>query len=56
MSGGGSLRAGDGSSENEDDDKSADEMFHCEIPPKLYWLKKISLDKPDEVTIGYKLE
>jgi hypothetical protein len=43
-------------SENEGDDKGADDMFHSGIPLKLYFLKKISLDKPDEVTIGYMME
>ena len=49
-------RRSDGSSsctsEGEDDDNSADEVFHSGIPLKLYLLKKISLDKAYEVTIG----
>jgi hypothetical protein len=31
-------------------------MFHSGVPLKLYLQKKISLDKPDEVTIGYIME
>ncbi len=56
LRGRGGLGGGHCSGEDEDDDKGADEMFHSEIPPKLYCLKKISLNKPDEVTIGYKME
>jgi hypothetical protein len=52
----GGLGCGSCTGENEDDDESANDMFHNEIPPKLYLCKKISLDKPDDVTIGYKLE
>ena len=51
----GGLGCGDCTGEDEDDDKRANDMFHKEIPPKLYSCKKISLDKPDDVTIGYKL-
>lgn len=42
--------------EDEDGDEGANDVFHSEVPPKLYLLKKISLDKPDEVTIGYRME
>ena len=42
--------------EDKDNDKCAHDMFHSEILPKLYFCKKISLDKPDDVTIGYKLK
>ena len=52
----GSLGGGDCTGEDEDGDESANDMFHNEIPPKLYLCKKISLDKPDDVTIGYKLD
>ena len=38
--------------EGKDDNDSADEVFHSGIPLKLYLLKKISLDKAYEVTIG----
>jgi hypothetical protein len=31
-------------------------MFHNGIPLKLYSQKKISLDKANEVTIGYIME
>jgi hypothetical protein len=31
-------------------------VFHNGIPLKLYSRKKISLDKPDKVTIGYIME
>src|ERR1700761_5464671 len=51
----GGLGCGDCTGEDEDDNKRANDMFHKEIPPKLYSCKKISLDKPDVVTIGYKL-
>ena len=51
----GGLGCGDCTGEDENDDKRANDMFHKEIPPKLYSCKKISLDKPDDVTIGYKL-
>jgi hypothetical protein len=54
--GGGGLGGGDCAGKNQDDDESADEVFHSGIPLKLYLQKKISLDKPDEVTIGYILE
>jgi hypothetical protein len=47
------LGCGGYASENEGDDKGTDDMFHNGIPLKLYSQKKISLDKPDEVTIGY---
>jgi hypothetical protein len=53
--GGGGLCGGDGTGEDEDDNERANDMFHSGIPLKLYSRKKISLDKPDEVTIGYKL-
>ena len=46
------LGGSDCTSEGEDDDDSADEVFHSGIPLKLYLLKKISLDKAYEVTIG----
>jgi hypothetical protein len=52
----GGLGCGDCTGEDKDDDKRANDMFHKEIPPKLYSCKKISLDKPDDVTIGYKLD
>jgi hypothetical protein len=52
----GGLGCGDCTGEDEDDDKRANDMFHNEIPPKLYLCKKISLDKPDDVTIRYKLD
>ena len=51
----GGVGCGDCTCEDKDDDKRANDMFHKEIPPKLYSCKKISLDKPDDVTIGYKL-
>jgi hypothetical protein len=52
----GGLGGGSGAGEDEDDYECAYDMFHSEILPKLYFCKKISLDKPDDVTIGYKLE
>lgn len=54
--GGGGLGGGSYTGEDEDDDESADDVFHSGIPLKLYLQKKISLDKPDEVTIGYIME
>jgi hypothetical protein len=54
--GAGGLGCGGCTGENEDDNKCANDMFHSEILPKLYLCKKISLDKPDDVTIRYKLE
>jgi hypothetical protein len=50
------MRGGDGSSEDEDEDEGSDDVFHNGIPLKLYVQKKISLDKQDEVTIGYRME
>ena len=54
--GGGGLGGSNGSGEDEDDDEGANEMFHNGIPLKLYSQKKISLDKANEVTIGYIME
>ena len=54
--GGGDLGCGDCAGEGEDDYDGSDEMFHSGIPLKLYLRKKIFLDKPDEVTIGYRME
>jgi hypothetical protein len=54
--GGGSLGGGNCSREDEDDDEGANDMFHNGIPLKLYSQKKISLDKANEVTIGYIME
>jgi hypothetical protein len=54
--GGGGLGGSNCSGEDESDDEGANEMFHSGIPLKLYSQKKISLDKPDEVTIGYIME
>jgi hypothetical protein len=54
--GGGGLGGGSCTGENQDDDEGANEMFHNGIPLKLYLQKKISLDKPDEITIGYIME
>jgi hypothetical protein len=54
--GGGGLRGSNCTGEDEDDDEGANEMFHSGIPLKLYLQKKISLDKPDEITIGYIME
>ena len=42
--GGGGLGGGSSASENEGDDEGANDMFHNEIPRKLYLLKKFSLD------------
>ena len=50
--GGGDLGGSGCSSENECDDESADNSFHFSIPLKVYLPLKISLDKPDETTIG----
>jgi hypothetical protein len=50
------LGGGNCTGEDEDDDEGTNDMFHSGIPLKLYLQKKISLDKPDEVTIGYILE
>jgi hypothetical protein len=52
----GGLRGGSYTGEDEGEDEGANDMFHNGIPLKLYLLKKISLDKPDEVTIGYIME
>jgi len=54
--GGGGLGGSNGSGEDEDDDEGANDMFHNGIPLKLYSQKKISLDKANEVTIGYIME
>ena len=54
--GGGDLGGSNCSGEDEDDDGGANDVFHNGIPLKLYLQKKISLDKPDEVTIGYIME
>jgi len=54
--GGGGLGCGNCSGEDEDGDEGTNEMFHSGIPLKLYLQKKISLDKPDEITIGYIME
>ena len=54
--GGGGLGGGGYTGEDEGEDEGADDVFHSGIPLKLYLLKKISLDKPDEVTIGYIME
>ena len=43
-------------SKDEDEDEGANDVFHNGIPLKLYVQKKISLDKQDEVTIGYRME
>ena len=56
LGGGGGVRGGNCSGEDEDGDESADDMFHSGIPLKLYSQKKISLDKANEVTIGYIME
>jgi hypothetical protein len=50
------LSGGNCSGEDEDDDEGAYDMFHNGIPLKLYSQKKISLDKANEVTIGYIME
>ncbi len=42
--GGGGLRGGNCTGEDEDNDEGADDVFHSGIPLKLYLLKKISLD------------
>jgi hypothetical protein len=42
--GGRGLGCGSYTSENQDDDEGADNMFHNGIPLKLYLQKKISLD------------
>ena len=52
---GGDLCGGNCTGEDEGNDKRANDMFHSGIPLKSYSRKKICLDKPDEVTIGYKL-
>ena len=52
----GGLSGGSYASEDQNDDEGTNDMFHSGIPLKLYLQKKISLDKPDEVTIGYILE
>ena len=49
---GGGLGGSNCTGEDEDGDEGADDVFHSGIPPKLYLLEKISLDNPDEVTIG----
>jgi hypothetical protein len=54
--GGGGLGGSNGSGEDEDGDEGTNEMFHNGIPLKLYSLKKICLDKANEVTIGYIME
>jgi hypothetical protein len=54
--GGRGLRGSNCTGEDEDGDESTDDMFHSEIPLKLYLLRKISLDKPDVVTIGYIMD
>ncbi len=54
--GGGGLGGSNGSGKDEDDDEGANDMFHNGIPLKLYSQKKISLDKANEVTIGYIME
>jgi hypothetical protein len=50
--GGGDLGGSCCTGENEDDDEGADDSFHFDYPEKLYLRLKISLDKPDETTIG----
>jgi len=52
----GGLGCGNCSGEDQDDDEGANDMFHNGIPLKLYSQKKISLDKANEVTIGYIME
>jgi hypothetical protein len=52
---GGGLRGGSCTGEDEDDDEGTNDVFHIGIPLKLYLQKKISLDKPDDVTIEYIL-
>jgi hypothetical protein len=54
--GGRGLSGGNCSGEDEDDDEGTNDMFHNGIPLKLYSQKKISLDKANEVTIGYIME
>jgi hypothetical protein len=54
--GAGGLGCGGYTGENEDDNECANDMFHSVVLPKLYLCKKISLDKPDGVTIRYKLD
>jgi hypothetical protein len=54
--GGGGLGGSNSTGEDEGDDEGTDEMFHNGIPLKLYSQKKISLDKANEVTIGYIME
>jgi hypothetical protein len=52
LAGGGCDLGGSGySGENEDGNKSANDVFHFDLPKKLYLRLKISLDKPDETTI-----
>ena len=46
------LGCSSSASKGEDDNDESDDMFHSEIPLKLYLKKKIFLDNPDEVTIG----
>ena len=52
VGGRGGLCAGHCTGKNESDNESPDDVFHSEIPLKLYSQKKIFLDKPNEVTIG----
>ena len=54
--GGGGLRGGNCSGEDQDGNEGANDMFHNGIPLKLYSRKKISLDKANGVTIGYIME
>ena len=54
--GGRGLRGGNCTGEDEHGDEGTDDMFHSGIPLKLYSQKKISLDKANEVTIGYIME
>jgi hypothetical protein len=54
--GGRGLGGSDCTGEDEDGDEGTDDVFHSGIPLKLYSQKKISLDKANEVTIGYIME
>jgi len=54
--GGRDLGGGNCTGEDEYGDEGADDVFHSGIPLKLYSQKKISLDKANEVTIGYIME
>ena len=50
------LGGGNCTGEDKDGDEGADELFHSEVPLKLYSQEKICMDKANEVTIGYIME